>query len=538
MGKFNQVAPPRAPDTRTAAGGEGFSRTAKDELFLLGVANMVGTDTFYETGASRDDRFEQLVRDITTSDEKWVQSFIGWLRTGANMRSASIVAAAEYVRAGGSGGRQVVASVLQRADEPGEMLGYWLNKYGRKIPQPVKRGVADAVGRLYTERNVLRYDGQGKPIRFGDVIELTHPKPTTAPQNALYRHLIDRRHGRDDTVPLVLDIMAADRVLMGMAGPERRSHLGDAIAAGWSWERLAGWLPGGMDAEAWEAIIPNMGLMALTRNLRNFDQAGISDRAALDITSKFLDADEVRKSRQFPLRFLTAWKAVASMRWGMALEGALTLSTANVPALGGRTLILVDVSPSMRDTVLTKRTDSRADPAIAPRRWEVAGTFAAAIAKRAANADLVLFDFNPVAVGKVGTGDSILRFVESCGEYVNKANGTDILRALAESYDGHDRVIILTDEQSGYQQGRYRYDTWNGRSVGERYGWDDVASIRCPVYTFNLAGYKVGVTPNERNWHTFGGLTDACFELIPLLERRRHNVWPWDVVTGDAPAHP
>ena len=144
MGKFNQVAPPRAPDTRTAAGGEGFSRTAKDELFLLGVANMVGTDTFYETGASRDDRFEQLVRDITTSDEKWVQSFIGWLRTGANMRSASIVAAAEYVRAGGSGGRQVVASVLQRADEPGEMLGYWLNKYGRKIPQPVKRGVADA----------------------------------------------------------------------------------------------------------------------------------------------------------------------------------------------------------------------------------------------------------------------------------------------------------------------------------------------------------------------------------------------------------
>ena len=31
-----------------------------------------------------------------------------------------------------------------------------------------------------------------------------------------------------------------------------------------------------MDAEAWEAVIPSMGVMALVRNLRNFDQAGIA----------------------------------------------------------------------------------------------------------------------------------------------------------------------------------------------------------------------------------------------------------------------
>jgi len=65
------------------------------------------------------------------------------------MRTAPVVLAAEAVRArlaaGLDGGnRQLVGSVLRRADEPGEMLAYWTSRYGRAVPQPVKRGVADA----------------------------------------------------------------------------------------------------------------------------------------------------------------------------------------------------------------------------------------------------------------------------------------------------------------------------------------------------------------------------------------------------------
>jgi len=42
---------------------------------------------------------------------------------------------------------------------------------------PIKRGIADAVRRLYTERAALRYDGQSRQLRMADVIELTHPSP-------------------------------------------------------------------------------------------------------------------------------------------------------------------------------------------------------------------------------------------------------------------------------------------------------------------------------------------------------------------------
>jgi hypothetical protein len=55
----------------------------------------------------------------------------------------------------------------------------------------------------------------------------------------------------------------------------------------------------------------------------------------------------VRRSRQFPFRFLSAYLNVPSLRWGQALETALDAATANIPELPGRTLILIDTSASM-----------------------------------------------------------------------------------------------------------------------------------------------------------------------------------------------
>src|SRR5204863_6501768 len=126
------------------------------------------------------------------------------------------------------------------------------------------------------------------------------------------RYLLDRRH-HDDAVAdaAVLPVLAAAAALEAVPVDERRSVLrGNGSAAlaeaGFSWERLSGWLPGGMDAEAWEAVIPSMGVMALVRNLSNFDQAGISETAIEAVIAKMTDSDEVAKARLFPYQ---AWAA-------------------------------------------------------------------------------------------------------------------------------------------------------------------------------------------------------------------------------------
>jgi hypothetical protein len=197
MSKFNvmsarpvgrgPLATEAVPSGRTHEGGTGYARDARSELFLRATASFTGEDSFYEEAAARDDRMSELVSGLATDANGfvWLRGFLPWLREAGNMRTAPVVLAAEAVRAcltaGLEGGnRQLVGSVLRRADEPGEMLAYWTSRYGRAVPKPVKRGIADAVARLYDERAFLRYDSDARGFRFGDVIDLVHPSPAPA----------------------------------------------------------------------------------------------------------------------------------------------------------------------------------------------------------------------------------------------------------------------------------------------------------------------------------------------------------------------
>ena len=52
-----------------------------------------------------------------------------------------------------------------------------------------------------------------------------------------------------------------------------------------------------------------------------------------------------------------------------------------------------------------------------------------------------------------------------------------------------------------------------------------------PLYTWNLAGYKMGhAASGSGHRHVFGGLTDQAFRMIPLLEAGRNQ--DWDAIFG------
>jgi hypothetical protein len=118
--------------TRTHEGGAAFVRDVESELFLLAATNMVGEDTFYERAADRDARFVDLIHQVTATNPEFIAGadpdagkvgLAQYLRQNLLMRSAAVVMAAEYVAAGGPGGRSVIARALQRADEPAELIG-------------------------------------------------------------------------------------------------------------------------------------------------------------------------------------------------------------------------------------------------------------------------------------------------------------------------------------------------------------------------------------------------------------------------------
>ena len=261
MAKFNKLltrVAARSPivsrrGPATYEGGPGSARDAKSELFLLAVSNMVGEDTFYEAAGERDARFRDPGRRGRARRprlDRHVPAGCGTTRACARVagrrgrgRQGPPVAG-RPATTGSSSTRP-----LQRADEPGELLAYWTVGYGRAIPKPVKRGIADAVRRLYTERALLKYDTGSHGFRFGDVLELTHPVPASPRQGDLFAHA-HRPPARPRRAPSpIADDAAGPRAALRRSPWPRIARVllaaEPAAAAGMTWEpALAGWLQG------------------------------------------------------------------------------------------------------------------------------------------------------------------------------------------------------------------------------------------------------------------------------------------------------
>jgi hypothetical protein len=512
---------------KTHEGGTGYARDVKSELFLRASASFAGEDSFYEAAAVRDDRLRELVHGLAVTEDgfAWLGGFLPWLRGEGNIRTAPLLLAAETVRArlakGLRGGnRQLVSAVLQRADEPGEMLAYWTSRYGRAVPKPVKRGIADAIGKLYSEYALLKYDTASHGFRFADVIELAHPS-ADGWRGDLFKYALDRRHNREDAIPSSLSMIQANAYLRARAveEPEALLDAGLLKAAGMTWEdalSLAGSRVSKKDL--WSALGPSMGYMALIRNLRNMDEAGVSDDVAGHVAARIADPAQVAKSRQLPFRFLSAYLHAPSLRWGHTLEKALDASLGNIPDLPGRTLVLIDTSGSMGSPMSGKSKV----PMV-----QAAALFGLALAmKNPGTAEVWGFADGQFRVDQIRPGLSVLKATEAFCQQVGRAgHGTQIEAAVRATYAGHDRVAIFTDMQTFPEQSRrpgyYAYS----------YGPGNVAAAvpaHIPVYGFNLAGYTHSAMPvGQGNRHELGGLTDATFRLIPLIERGLAADWPW-----------
>lgn len=505
--------------TRTYEGGKAFLRDEKSELFLLAVTNFYGQNTFYEKANDRDKRYADLIHKVALSDPQWVVDLLSWLRgPEGNIRTAALVGAAEFVKArknvqkaADKGlNRQVIRNVLQRADEPGELLAYWTSRYGRRIPKPIKRGVADAVKRMYTEYALLKYDTSSKGWRFGDVIEMCRPSAVDAKQNDLFRYAIERRQKRDNPIPESLDMIRNNAELRAEGVSEAWLSADVLRNAGMTWEDTLSAAGSKLSKkDLWSSLIPTLGYMALIRNLRNIDEAGVSDEAIQFALAKIADPEQVAKSRQFPFRFYSAYNAAPSQRWGHALDKALTASMNNLPEFKGRTLILVDTSGSMQGARYSENSTVR--------YVDTAALFGVALALRNPGADLRGF-----ATGEfdhqVRKGGSVLKEMERFSSRIGEVgHGTDITGAVLRSLQrkSYDRIIILTDMQT---MGGGYYN----RSVG------DAAPANVPIYGFNLAGYSTtAIQSGTSNRHEMGGVTDSTFKMIPLLEAGRNADWPW-----------
>ncbi|MFC7582717.1 hypothetical protein ACFQYP_02065 [Nonomuraea antimicrobica] len=124
-------------------------------------------------------------------------------------------------------------------------------------------------------------------------------------------------------------------------------------------------------------------------HLRDFDRDGLPGATAQQVAGELAAPAMVLRSGVTPLEVHAAQRAVPGSRWSRALAGALELSQANVPALPGRTLVLID------------RDDLLAGPGYGVlTRADAVTVIGAAIACRAARAQIVVLgdELTPIPV--------------------------------------------------------------------------------------------------------------------------------------------
>ncbi len=315
MSKFNS---PATIKTVNKEGHVAYGMTDKAKLVTQVLSSFFQESKFYGDNSAE---MQEVIKRVIQKDPRFVSNLAVFARREFNMRSVAHVLTAylAHEEKGKPFVRDTVKGVSLRGDDVTEIMSFYLATFGKPIPNSLKKGVSDVLAG-FDEYTLAKYKGDGKAVKMRDLLILCHPKPENKEQEALWKRCLEGT----------------------LAIPE-------------TWETQLS--ANGNNRETWEKLIDGgkVGYMALLRNLNNILK--VQPRNMGKVLERIADPVAVRKSKQLPFRFLSAYKAVgdvATKKVFDVLEAAVDASVENLPKIPGNTVIAIDVSGSMSSTVSAK----------------------------------------------------------------------------------------------------------------------------------------------------------------------------------------
>jgi 60 kDa SS-A/Ro ribonucleoprotein len=414
------------------------------------MANMLFEDQFYEDGQSIATRIQEEVAEVLKQKggaDKLVEIACE-ARTAMKLRHVPLLLLVSLIREKTKATRAVVADaitrVVQRPDEMGELLALYWQADGKPKKQPLtaqmKKGLAAAFQK-FDAYSLAKWNSDSAAIKLRDVLFLIHGKPKDEAQAEVWKKLADKKLESPDTWEVALS-----------AGADKKETFTRLLKE----EKL--------------------GAMALLRNLRNMQQAGVDDEIIRQGLSK------MKVERVLPFRFITAARYAPKLE--PELEASMLKCLGDHEKLAGKTVLVVDNSGSMDGKISGKSELLRNDAACA---------LAMLLREICDEVQVVVFSNEAMLVPPrrgFALRDVILRATPHGG--TNTANALEVA-----AREGYDRCIVITDEQS--------HQTISGPMKNKK------------GYFINVASYQNGI--GYREWLHLDGWSEAVVEYILQYER-------------------
>jgi hypothetical protein len=510
--KFNLLSKAKTQVTNYE-GAKAFTMTPEMELYTA-VVTWSLSDSFYEKDEERLTRLRALMYKCKP---EFVGKLAVYARTKMYMRSVPLVLVTELanLHSGDNLVARVTAGVVNRADEITELLACYelMNKRTgtkklNRLSKQLQKGLTTAFNR-FDEYQFAKYNRDGA-IKLRDALFLVHPKAKDELQQVLFNKIVNNELQTPYTWETELSALGQ----LNFDSEEAK-----AVAFRAKWEEL-------IDSG-------KLGYMALLRNLRNIQEAGVSYAHFQKVCVTLADAERVAKAKQFPFRYLAAYreltaagtepsvKNIAKRLNALlgnkgytgelldALEKAVEASAANIKGFDHNTRVLLacDVSGSMQTPVSAKSKVLL---------YDVGLMLAMLLQSRCKNVEVGMFGdtWKTIAVPRNNILGNVQEFYRREGEVGYSTNGYLVIKDLLSRKAKMDKVFMFTDAQlwnSSSTTGDHIQPLWL------RYKAE--VSPNAKLYLFDLKGYGQAPLQILRNdAYLVAGWSDKVFDVLAALQ--------------------
>jgi 60 kDa SS-A/Ro ribonucleoprotein len=475
-------------------GAKAFRMTPALELYTSVVTSSL-SDTFYEKTDARLVRIQELIRK---NDAQFVAKLAVYARERMYMRSMPLVLVTELakIHQGDNLVSRAVGRVVQRADEITELLAYYQMANQRKevkklnrLSKQIQKGLGDAFNR-FDEYQFSKYNRINTAVKLKDALFLVHPK------------------AKDEAQQLIFNKIAKDELKTAETWETTLSAVGQNDFENENSKIEA-------KTQAWETLIMDgkLGYMAMLRNLRNIIEANVSQEAIEKVCATLSNARAVANSKQFPFRFLSAYRELKRLNSGRvsnvlsALELAVQHSAVNIRGFDAQTRVVIaaDVSGSMQTNI---------SPKSVVQNFDIGLMLAMLLQNRCDNVVTGMFGdtWKIINMPKHNILSNVEEYRRREGEVGYSTNGHLVIQDLVNRRQVVDKIMLFTDCQLWNSQG--------GNSTQTVWKQYRAINPNAKLYLFDLAGY--GTTPinviENQSVFLIAGWSDKIFDILSAIE--------------------